>query len=65
MRLDLTREQAIAVRGSVSAELDIIDSELDDPRNKIDLDISRTRMLNKQILLSTTLDKINKAIRHV
>lgn len=65
MRPDLTREEAVAVRGAVVADLDITEQELDDPRNKLDPAISRTRMLNKQQALSKALDKINKAINHV
>ncbi len=65
MQLILTKEEIICIRGSLCLELDITDNQLDDQRahQDQDLDFSRTRALNKQILLSKVLEKVNKAVQ--
>lgn len=62
-RDDFSLEELLLIRTSIGAELDIIEDELDDPRNEENLNVSRGAMLNRQITLVRILNKVHKRIR--
>jgi hypothetical protein len=63
MRVDLSLSELNDIRNTIGAEVEILDEELEDQRNKDDLTISRTRMLERHEELTKLLEKVSKAIR--
>jgi hypothetical protein len=62
-REDFSLAQLARIRRSIEGEIEIIDEELDDPRNKDDLDLSRKSMLKDYIDLQSILAALDKLIR--
>lgn len=58
-----TLSQLVRIRNSIGSELDIMDEEMNDIRNKNNIDISRSRMLNDRTQLQEVLDITDKAIK--
>lgn len=63
MRVNYTLPELVHIRASIGSEIDILDLELDDVKNKEDLSIPRGEMLKKHAELLTLLEKTNRAIR--
>lgn len=65
VKVDFSLEELVEIRGSIGSLIDIIDEELDDPKNKHDLKFNRSKHLTQQLCRYTILEKIGKTIKAI
>lgn len=58
-----TMEELVIIRRSIGSEIDIMEEELDEPKNQMDLSISRSKMLREQNTLIEILSKVDKILK--
>jgi hypothetical protein len=62
MKIDFTLQELLRLSQIAGAEIDIINDELDDPRNQNNLSIDRGEMLKEFEFVCNIREKLEKAI---